>query len=576
MVSRWTLLTAMLWAGSVSAFDRKEIDAYCDFLDYSHSAQAAQYLTPSLFSTFTRSAVPTNSATPVMDVQRLRVGAEYDLISIGKYSVLNGLRSAACDRARAEAIFEVASDQTEVETQVRLSNARIRGLEAKRDILIHGLELLERATNMFQKRFKDGSATVRDMEAVMSGVTLARTSLADDNFELEQARRQQARASQKHAAIRSVLSQMPIDNPVQAARGRLEEALQRELRLQRQKELLDGVSLNLAAAYQSLTNPTYGNQGGSTYVGFEMRMNLGAVFASFGGAEVEKHLNWVRTRRPEKLPEHETYVTVDDQVHHLGEKLPGLEEHEHALKEVMQTAQFDEATILTMPAAARSYSLFLLASANAQQARTELKNLREVSSLPVPAPTQQAAIEPEAEAALDPKLDSGQWIHANQPKFRRDQAAEFPFRATATFKIVEEMIDAKALGSGAVRHQLGLMLVRKNQCNMLYVMVRLGRENTIAVQDKTNPGSVSHGQCENRGYRTIDGTELSPVGPLQKGETHTLSAEAGASQINVWLDGRLVWKSNGVGTIHSGNTIGFRTDNMVVDYTLTDAPRPSP
>lgn len=570
---RWILLTFLLGTPAHALSDRAEVDAFCEYLDNSHETLAMQYLTPSLFSTYTRAAVATDNGA-LNNVGRLRVGAEYNIISLGKYSVLKGMRAAQCDQARAQSIYDVASEKDEVDARLAILEAKTRGLEQKRLILTKGLEPLEKSTQIFRQRFKNGSATVRDIEAVMSGVTLVRTSLLDATFELEQTQRELATVQEKHAAIQSILRRISGPAATQAARQQLHDSLLRVANLEQQKEWLDGFSLNVAAAYQALDNPAFTNQPGSAFIGLEMRINLGTVASSFGSSETLRYSDWLKRRSLREARAH-IFVSVADQVRHLNEKLTALEDHEQALRDVMRVAQFNEQTILSMPAAARSFSLYVLADANADQVRTELASLR--GPTPAPAkPMEFAAIDAQAEADLDPQMPAEptsrapQATRTDRANFRRDQNATTPYRATARFSLVEKMQNVRKLGSGETRHQMGLMLLRKNQCNMLYVMLRLGKTASIAVQEKINPGKSTHQECNNDGYRAVAGTALEEVGEILPGEKHTLSAEATASSIQVWLDGRLVWKSNGVGTSQTGATIGFRSDNVVVDYELSD------
>jgi len=120
------------------------------------------------------------------------------------------------------------------------------------------------------------------------------------------------------------------------------------------------------------------------------------------------------------------------------------------------------------------------------------------------------------------------------------------------------------LGSGVVRHQLGLKLSAENTCNLLYVMWEIEPRSQLVVSRKENPGQCMHIQCRNRGYQRLGAVAMAPI---RVGEPHELSARADPGRLQVWVDGSMVW--NGaleLGAAPDGRSVGIRTDNVKVAF----------
>lgn len=130
------------------------------------------------------------------------------------------------------------------------------------------------------------------------------------------------------------------------------------------------------------------------------------------------------------------------------------------------------------------------------------------------------------------------------------------------FRYLGDSSDKKNLGSGVNRRQFGVFLRGQDQCNLLYVMLRLdGRRSAVSVQGKTNPGSSRHEECGNRGYRTVPPEWSSQVdlavadGQVDELEARILTRTGGVPEtpggalrgnpgeiLVVSLDGRTVWR----------------------------------
>lgn len=136
--------------------------------------------------------------------------------------------------------------------------------------------------------------------------------------------------------------------------------------------------------------------------------------------------------------------------------------------------------------------------------------------------------------------------------------------ATLTFTYLGETEETVPLGSGAIRHQIGVKLRAQDPCNVLYVMWRLD-DRQIAVQVKRNPGEDTSAECGNDGYGTVKYISTN-VPAVAIGEPHTLYARVRNQWVRVYADGVLAWEGSLVtaATPHGADftgDIGLRTDN---------------
>ncbi len=131
---------------------------------------------------------------------------------------------------------------------------------------------------------------------------------------------------------------------------------------------------------------------------------------------------------------------------------------------------------------------------------------------------------------------------------------------------------AVAMGSGLTRHQFGVFLLAENQCNMLYVMLRLDSKNqaTIAVQGKRNPEQALHLVCQNHGYETIKPAFTTPIGELKPDSSIDLTAKVNASgMLVVEVDKKMVWQGSVAELrLPKNGYSGIRTDNVAVEFTV--------
>jgi hypothetical protein len=76
-----------------------------------------------------------------------------------------------------------------------------------------------------------------------------------------------------------------------------------------------------------------------------------------------------------------------------------------------------------------------------------------------------------------------------------------------------------ALGSGAVRRQVGLKLHALDACNLVYAMWRIEPEQKLVVSVKRNPNAHASAECGNRGYENIKPQRHSALPHLQPGQS---------------------------------------------------------
>ena len=122
------------------------------------------------------------------------------------------------------------------------------------------------------------------------------------------------------------------------------------------------------------------------------------------------------------------------------------------------------------------------------------------------------------------------------------------------------------LASGEIRRQFGLKLRAQDGCNLIYAMWRFEPESKLVVSVKSNPSEHTSAECGNRGYRNIKAKKASPVPLVHPGELHTLRAEMNEAEMNVFIDGTLVWEGYvGPETLSSDGPVGIRSDNARLD-----------
>jgi hypothetical protein len=138
-------------------------------------------------------------------------------------------------------------------------------------------------------------------------------------------------------------------------------------------------------------------------------------------------------------------------------------------------------------------------------------------------------------------------------------------RAELAFVYEGATTTSRALGSGAIRRQLGLKLEARNPCNLVYAMWRLrdNGEGELVVQWKHNADQTTSAQCGNRGYETIRPRKATALPNVAVGARHVLRAEIEGESLRVLVDGVSSWEGSlPREALDAKGVIGLRSDNV--------------
>lgn len=164
---------------------------------------------------------------------------------------------------------------------------------------------------------------------------------------------------------------------------------------------------------------------------------------------------------------------------------------------------------------------------------------------------------------------SGNAMRVSVPKMRAYLAEGTPPSAEMRFTYLGPTSKDSALGSGAMRRQLGLKLRAQDACNLVYVIWRIEPESKLVVSVKQNAGEHTSAECGNRGYRNIKPFKAAAAPRLESGQSHTLRAEMNRDELRVFADGRQVWEGSvGPDAARLVGPVGIRSDNAQVEFTL--------
>jgi hypothetical protein len=146
--------------------------------------------------------------------------------------------------------------------------------------------------------------------------------------------------------------------------------------------------------------------------------------------------------------------------------------------------------------------------------------------------------------------------------------------AEIRFRYLGPSVGSKPLASGEMRRQIGLKLMARDTCNLVYVMWHIEPDARIGVSVKRNPGQHSHGECHANGYTTLRASHWVDLPRILPGEQHSLRADLQGERLEVVADGRPAWTGSLKGTsIDFVGPTGFRTDNARFEFEyLTTSP----
>jgi hypothetical protein len=158
---------------------------------------------------------------------------------------------------------------------------------------------------------------------------------------------------------------------------------------------------------------------------------------------------------------------------------------------------------------------------------------------------------------------TGALFRVDAPKLRATIAGSSGKAVSLAFAVLGATEELAALASGELRSQLGLELLARDQCNVLYVMWRQGPQPELVVQVKQNAGQSTHAECENRGYRRLRPTQTRALPVLELGKRYTLAARVQHGVLEVTLDGKRVWQGRlDPASLELGGRVGLRSDNL--------------
>lgn len=154
-------------------------------------------------------------------------------------------------------------------------------------------------------------------------------------------------------------------------------------------------------------------------------------------------------------------------------------------------------------------------------------------------------------------------FRVDSPTFRAVTPASAEPRAQLKFTYAGPTATIRALGSGAIRQQIGLKLRAQDPCNLLYVMWRFEPKEQLVVSIKRNPGQRTSAECGNQGYRNLKPRTEGKLPPIAPGASHTLRAESSGETLRVFVDDALVWEGEiGAEALALSGPIGVRSDNV--------------
>jgi hypothetical protein len=163
--------------------------------------------------------------------------------------------------------------------------------------------------------------------------------------------------------------------------------------------------------------------------------------------------------------------------------------------------------------------------------------------------------------ALEPA--PGAFFRVESPKLRATIAGSSGTAAAISFRVLGVSADAAPLRSGELRNQLGLELLARDTCNVLYVMWRQQPRAELVVQSKLNPAQSAHVECENRGYQRVRPSYSAPVPALEIGKLYTLAARVEQGRLEVSIDGVKVWQGAlAAPVLELSGRVGLRSDNL--------------
>jgi hypothetical protein len=140
-----------------------------------------------------------------------------------------------------------------------------------------------------------------------------------------------------------------------------------------------------------------------------------------------------------------------------------------------------------------------------------------------------------------------------------------PQKATVNFTYIGPSKYTSRLQNGDVRHQFGLKMASKNECNLVYVMWDFDAQR-IRVSVKSNPGMCTFNECRDGGYIGLPSVAAPAVKP---GEAHSLRADLDGTDLTVYADDLKIHATLPEAAAGLSGPLGLRSDNAAVAFDLT-------
>ena len=167
-----------------------------------------------------------------------------------------------------------------------------------------------------------------------------------------------------------------------------------------------------------------------------------------------------------------------------------------------------------------------------------------------------------------------QWLKVDSTKMRAVLGLASNPEVELRFRYLGETLEHSLLRSGEERTQIGLKLKAQDDCNVVYVMWRIGLVSKLVVSVKSNPGQHRHAECGNSGYTNMKGTLQAPIPKIEEGSEHSLRAALEGRSLEVYVDSALAWKGTiSEDAIHFNGPVGLRSDNARFEFQLFVQPQ---
>ncbi|MBX3187072.1 MAG: hypothetical protein KF819_08660 [Labilithrix sp.] len=171
---------------------------------------------------------------------------------------------------------------------------------------------------------------------------------------------------------------------------------------------------------------------------------------------------------------------------------------------------------------------------------------------------------------VDARVDRG--MHVDQGGMRGVVAGDASRSVELAFRYRGPSAEARALGGGELRRQIGLKLRARDSCNLVYVMWHLGDRPGVFVSVKHNAGASTHAECGPNGYLAVEPRASAPAPEVTPGDSHVLRADLDGLRLRVSADGEVVWTGElPAEALEADGPAGVRSDNGAFDFELRTA-----